>query len=141
MRRIITLSVASALLASIALSGAAAAATASYTTTGTFTCDGYYNSTYSVALWSKNPVKAGAKEVGKGLFFCEALNGSPYSGGFWTTTTEPATWARITWSGVSGQCADGPRSYQLPTPVVRNATSCTLPNYVVSVQVQRSVRG
>jgi hypothetical protein len=141
MRRTIGLAAAVALLASVALAGTSSAATASYTTYGSFTCDGAYSSGYTIDLWSKNPALGSAKQVGRALGFCEALDGTPYSGTFWTVSASRATWAVISWRGPSGQCSDGPRSYQLPTPVVQNAAPCAaFPGYRVSVQVQASVR-
>lgn len=141
MRRIIALSLATGLLASVALSGTVAAAPVSYTTPGTFTCDGIYGSGFTVALWSKNPSTTGALQVGKGLFFCEALNGTPYDGTFWMSTAKPATWAVISWSGVGGQCTDGPRAYRLPTGVVTSQAPCSVAGYRVPIQVFRSIKG
>jgi hypothetical protein len=140
MHRILARSWAVALLTSVAFTGAAAAAPPTYRTSGTATCDGQYRSGYTVTLWSKNPATRGATQVGSGLFFCEGLDGTPYVSNFWTDTSKPATWAVISWAGVSGQCADGPRAYQLPTPVVRNQAPCGLANYSVSVQLFASVR-
>jgi hypothetical protein len=141
MRRTIGLAAAVALLASVSLAGTtSAAAPASYTTTYSFSCDGFYNSTYSVVLWSKNPSTGSARQVGQLLGFCQALNGFPDTGAGWTVTARPATWAVISFSGVSGQCAASPRSYQLPTPIVSTAPCAAFPGYSVSVQIQASVR-